>query len=108
MTGTNLALACGGAAGAGAGAGGRVEPGAGVGLVEQAATKMTAARLPMCLCRSQTRMHLPYQNLGGCGRGDALATGRSESYGVALTQWACALERDLTAGDEQVQVGRRG
>jgi hypothetical protein len=75
-----LALACGGAASVG----GWVERGAGVGLVEQAVTKRTAARLPMCLCRSQTRMHLPYQDLGGCRRGDALATGRGESYCVAF------------------------
>ena len=51
-------------------------------------------------------MHLPDQNLRGCGGGDALTAGCGEPHRVAFVQRSGALEGDLTAGDEQVQIGR--
>ena len=60
----------------------------GASLVEHAATStaMPSSPAPIRLCRSQTRMHLPDQDLRGLGRGDALAAGCGEPDGVAFVQ----------------------
>src|SRR5690242_7717906 len=67
--------------------------GAGAGFVEHApATATTAARVPNRLRCSQTRMHLPYQDLSGRGGGHALTTGGGEPHGISLVQRARALQ----------------
>ena len=52
------------------------------------AAQRRPATAPIRLCRSQTRMHLPDQNLGGFGGGDALAAGCGEPHSVAFMQRA--------------------
>src|SRR6478672_864695 len=103
---TNLVLAAGWGAVVAAGDEGS---GSGAGAVEHAVSNATPAmQNPIRLRCSQTRMHLPDQNLGGFGRGDALTAGCGEPHGISLRQWARTLECHFTAGDEQVQVRRRG
>src|SRR6476646_2758452 len=78
-----------------------------IAFVEQAAISTTpVSAAPIRLRRSQTRMHLPYQNLRGFGGGDALTPGHGEPHRIAFMQRSGALECDFTAGDEQVQIGR--
>src|SRR5258705_1166276 len=85
------------------GAGGCVEL---VESVEQAAISTTPASVAAIrLRRSQTRMHLPDQNLHGFSGRDALTAGCGEPHRIAFMQRPCALEHDFTAGDEQVKVG---
>ena len=72
-------------------------------FVEQAAISTTQVSAdPIRLRRSQTRMHLPNQNLCGFGGGDTLTAGCSEPHRIAFVQRSSALECDFTAGDEQV------
>jgi hypothetical protein len=58
--------------------------------------------------RGQTRMHFPNEDLGGLDGGDRMPTRRGEADRITFTQHAGTLERDLSARDEQVQVGSIG
>src|SRR5690242_20219747 len=63
---------------------------------------------PIRLCRRQTRMHLPDEDFGGFGGGDALTTGGGEPHGITFVQRPGAFERNLASRHEQVQIGRLG
>ena len=96
-----------GASAVGAGDAGEVGAGPGAGLVEHPASRRTPTRpIPIRLCGSQTRMHLPDENLRGFGGGDALSTRRGEPHGVALVQRPGTFQGDLAARHEQVQIWR--
>ena len=95
-------------AGAGA-AGGVGDAGDGCGgeSVEHPASRaMPSSPAVEPVTRRQIRMHLPDENLGRLGRGDALAARRGEPDGVTFVKRSGAFERHLAARDEQVQERR--
>src|SRR5690242_6351048 len=107
VTGTSAA-----AAGVGDCVGAGISVDVAVGLVECVAQALTTATpisaAPIPLCCSQTRMHLPNQDLSGFGGGDALTAGCGEPHRIAFMQRTRSLEGHLAARHEQVQIGSLG